>query len=71
MAMILKHEEYMRLVDNANRYRKQRDQLRESLEECLDALVSSAVPAGGCDDKNHIMHAQKLARAALKATENT
>ncbi len=60
MAMILTHDEYLTLSGDAKRYREQRDQLREALEELADEY------------QYHVDHGKpwQRAQAALKATED-
>ena len=40
-------------------------ELLEALEEALNAMIGCSVPAGGIDDRQAIISAQKSARAAI------
>ena len=40
-------------------------ELLEALEEALNAMIGCSVPAGGVDDRQAIISAQKSARAAI------
>lgn len=66
MAMILTHDEYLTLSGDAKRYREQRDQLREALE---DAVSEVEVMKNEIGYRAATIDVIADCRAALKATE--